>query len=311
MSTAIAINEQQVVLKTYEGKAVVTFSDIDAVHQRPEGTARKRFNDNKKHFVKGEDYFVRKTDEAKKEYGITAPNGLVLISESGYLMLCKSFTDDLSWEVQRKLVDCYFHHKKEIAPYEYFEKTYSGVPVMTTKDFEHFTGVPKSSVNPLLRKHGERGKHYFQISCFQERLQLKKENPRMRQVCGIINLITREGIQLLCDAFGIQFDPPEGMVAVQTVSPVPVKNKDNESTVSAKPSHMVLDIPGNRECNRLVAEAKNYATTVLTLLERYIVYRTKDDAACLQKSLTFMGGDLYSKLLELQNVNCKMIEMPR
>lgn len=311
MSTAIAINEQQVMLKTYEGKAVVTFSDIDAVHQRPEGTARKRFNDNKKRFVLGEDYFVRKTDEAKTEYGITAPNGLVLITESGYLMLCKSFTDDLSWEVQRKLVDCYFHHKEEQAPYEYFEKTYSGVPVMTTRDFEHFTGVPKSSVNPFLRNHGELGKHYFKVTSYQERLQLKKENPRMRQVCGPLNLINRTGVELLCEAFGIPFDPPEGMVAVQSVLPVPVNNNDKGYSVSAKPCHMVLDIPGNRECNRLVTEAKNYATTVLTMLERYLVYRTKDDAACLQKSLTFIGGDLYSKLLELQNVNCKLIEMPR
>lgn len=68
------------------------------VHDRPDGTARKRFSDNRKRFIEGEDYFVRKTDEAKKEFGFTAPNGLVLITESGYLMLAKSFTDDLAWK---------------------------------------------------------------------------------------------------------------------------------------------------------------------------------------------------------------------
>ena len=31
---------------------------IDTVHERPEGTARKRFNDNKKRFIDGEDYFL-------------------------------------------------------------------------------------------------------------------------------------------------------------------------------------------------------------------------------------------------------------
>lgn len=56
-------------IKEFNGQRVVTFKDIDAAHERPEGTARKRFNDNKKRFVEGEDYFVRKTDEAKMSLG--------------------------------------------------------------------------------------------------------------------------------------------------------------------------------------------------------------------------------------------------
>lgn len=94
--------------KEYDGQRVVTFKDIDMVHQRAEGTARKRFSDNKERFIEGIDYFVRKTDEARREYGITAPNGLTLLTETGYLMLVKSFTDDLAWQVQRMLVNNYF-----------------------------------------------------------------------------------------------------------------------------------------------------------------------------------------------------------
>lgn len=90
----------------------MTFKDIDAVHGRSEGTARRNFNTNKKHFVEGEDYFVRNSSEAKNEFKITAPNGLVLVTESGYLMLVKSFTDDLSWDVQRQLVNSYFRAKE-------------------------------------------------------------------------------------------------------------------------------------------------------------------------------------------------------
>lgn len=108
----VKINKQMVNVKEIDGQRVVTFKDIDSVHQRPEGTARKRFNDNKKHLIEGEDFFVRKTDEAKKKFGITAPNGLILLTESGYLMLVKSFTDDLAWKVQRQLVKSYFAIKK-------------------------------------------------------------------------------------------------------------------------------------------------------------------------------------------------------
>ena len=104
----ITINSTALAVKEYEGKRVVTLRDIDTVHGRPEGTSRRNFNTNKEHFIEGEDYFVRNSSEATREFGVTAPNGLVLITESGYLMLVKSFTDDLAWTVQRQLVKGYF-----------------------------------------------------------------------------------------------------------------------------------------------------------------------------------------------------------
>ena len=108
----ITINNHVIPIKEYNGQRVVTFKDIDTVHDRADGTARKRFNDNRNRFIEGVDYFVRISDEAKNEYGIIAPNGLVLITESGYLMLVKSFTDDLAWQVQRELVNSYFRMKE-------------------------------------------------------------------------------------------------------------------------------------------------------------------------------------------------------
>lgn len=104
MDNLVHIGNADISIKEYKGERVVTFKDIDMVHERPDGTARKIFNDNKKHFILGEDYFVRNSDEAKGEFGVTAPNGMYLFTEQGYLMLAKSFTDDLAWEVQKKLV---------------------------------------------------------------------------------------------------------------------------------------------------------------------------------------------------------------
>lgn len=110
-------------IKEYKGKRVVTFKDIDTVHQRPEGTARKRFNDNRKRFISGVDFFKVKCSEVRPFFGQTLPNGfnpdgdMTLITESGYLMLVKSFTDDLAWKVQRDLVDAYFR-VKEVPPVE-------------------------------------------------------------------------------------------------------------------------------------------------------------------------------------------------
>ena len=105
---SIQIKNKELKIKEFNGQRVVTFRDIDEVHQRPQDTARKCFNRNKKHFVQNEDYCVLKTDEAKSLYDVKAPTGLILLTESGYLMLVKSFTDDLAWEVQRALVNNYF-----------------------------------------------------------------------------------------------------------------------------------------------------------------------------------------------------------
>lgn len=60
------IGNHEISVKTYNGQRVVTFKDIDTVHERPDGTARVTFNKHKDRFVLGEDYFVCSAYEAKK-----------------------------------------------------------------------------------------------------------------------------------------------------------------------------------------------------------------------------------------------------
>ncbi len=111
---SVTINENELQIKEYQGQRVVTLKDIDTVHNRPEGTARRNFNTNKTHLIEGTDYFKVKCSEVRTFFVQTPPNGfnpnadITLITESGYLMLVKSFTDDLAWTVQRQLVNTYF-----------------------------------------------------------------------------------------------------------------------------------------------------------------------------------------------------------
>lgn len=107
MSNVININKRDLQVKEHNGVRVVTFKDVDNLHERPEGTARRTFAKYKNKFVEGEDYFVCNTYEAQK-LGITAPNGINLLTESGYLLLTKPFEDDLSWAVQKQLIKGYF-----------------------------------------------------------------------------------------------------------------------------------------------------------------------------------------------------------
>ena len=113
------INGNYMAIKEYNSQRVVTFKDIDTVHGRPEGTARRNFNQNKQRFIEGVDFFKITPNEFRTAFGNMdkrQQNDVTLITESGYLMLVKSFTDDLSWTVQRELVNIYFKTRTEQLP---------------------------------------------------------------------------------------------------------------------------------------------------------------------------------------------------
>ncbi len=126
-STSIQVVEKEKIMnideimnnpREYEGYRVVTFKDIDLLHRRPEGTAKRNFTANKKHFIEYTDYFLitAKSVENAEKYEIRSfeipPRGLIVLTETGYLMLVKSFTDDLAWQIQRELVTNYFRVRK-------------------------------------------------------------------------------------------------------------------------------------------------------------------------------------------------------
>ncbi len=108
----VMINNELIHVKKYQGQNVVTFRDIDQCHKRTSGTARKRFNDNKRHFLEGIDFFKISASEFRTRLdpglSVKAAEDITIFTETGYLMLVKSFTDDLAWQVQRQLVNGYF-----------------------------------------------------------------------------------------------------------------------------------------------------------------------------------------------------------
>ncbi len=112
------IGNQELEIKVFNGQRVVTFKDIDLVHERAEGTAGRNFRENKDKFIVNEDYFyltgneLRQLKQTTNFVGSNAKE-FILLTEQGYLMLVKSFTDDLAWKVQRQLVNNYFKGTKQ------------------------------------------------------------------------------------------------------------------------------------------------------------------------------------------------------
>lgn len=123
MNDVITIENTEIKIREYNGERVVTFKDIDTVHKRKSGTAKSSFRRNKKYFQEGTDYVVltRNSIGTLSTIGNIPPKGITLLTESGYLMVVKTFTDELSWQVQRQLVNAYFK-VREVQKQPYYKE---------------------------------------------------------------------------------------------------------------------------------------------------------------------------------------------
>lgn len=113
MKDLITINNNNLKIKEFNNQRVVTFKDIDMVHQRPDGTAKRNFLENKDKFIEGVDYYELSSSQKNEIRTLEIPNrGITVLTASGYLMLVKSLKDDLAWNIQRELVNNYFTIQK-------------------------------------------------------------------------------------------------------------------------------------------------------------------------------------------------------
>ncbi len=108
----VKINNQALMVKEYQGQRVITLKEIDRVHGREEGTAKRNFNSNKKRFIEGVDYFkvILGGNEIRTQFGAGyTASQIIGLTQTGYLMLVKSLNDALAWKIQRELVNNYFN----------------------------------------------------------------------------------------------------------------------------------------------------------------------------------------------------------
>ncbi|WP_185982843.1 ORF6N domain-containing protein [Aureimonas mangrovi] len=115
----VRIAEADVQIVEYRGERVVTFEQVDTVHGRPEGTAKRNFHDNRTRFVQGEDFLELSRNEIRTEipdgvFASKAPRGF-LITHRGYLKLVKCLNDDVAWTVFGQMVDRYFEEPAPVA----------------------------------------------------------------------------------------------------------------------------------------------------------------------------------------------------
>ena len=119
MTELVNVEGTELSVKEYNGKMVVSFSDICDVHKCDRKRLVKHFERKRKHFIKDIDYF----EITRKELNdLVSPNSKImgnpymrtyLFTETGYLMIVKCLDDDMAWDVQRALVNGYFASKNQ------------------------------------------------------------------------------------------------------------------------------------------------------------------------------------------------------
>lgn len=143
MMDMVRIFDRDIARVTYNEVPVIRMSQIDELHKRPEGTTKRTFRSHRDKFVEDRDYFkvpykewsgivglkisnldnnvfVDEQDVNGRNSSIQESGGykgyMFFFTEHGYLMLVKPLSDDLSWKVQRQLVDLYFRARATKRP---------------------------------------------------------------------------------------------------------------------------------------------------------------------------------------------------
>ena len=114
MDNKIIIFNKEIEIKEYTDERVITAYDIAELHGRDVKVINQQFNNNRNKFVENEDYFIAKKNLIHGVMSFTLANKLqnlkeiILFTYSGYLLLAKTFNDELSWKIQKELVKTYF-----------------------------------------------------------------------------------------------------------------------------------------------------------------------------------------------------------
>lgn len=124
-SNLITIADKEIELKEYKGERVVTAWDIEKLHEKDVREINQQFKRNINNLIENEDYFVVDRSYISESLSVRQtpqpviqnfiPNNvkeIILFTESGYLLLAKTFTDERSWNIQRQLVKSYFKLKE-------------------------------------------------------------------------------------------------------------------------------------------------------------------------------------------------------
>ena len=192
------------------------------------------------------------------------PQDITLITESGYLMLVKSFTDDLAWDVQRQLVNLYFRvqqqtaivpveNEKPVLPSRLVVRTYKGKKVVTSVDLAYYFGVTTDSIRYYAHTYFEKDTDYYCLQGY-DLLEFKSQNMGAGRFSKHLYVFTQSGVKKLSENYG--FDINNDQLAILSAN-----NTIREASASSAHEELLksyddLTVEEARKVIELIAEMK-------------------------------------------------------
>lgn len=178
----------------------------------------KANNTNNQDRVTLEDFSVRLTDaencDTKEEVSVRLTDAdlgggytgdMTFLTQTGYMMLVKSFNDDLAWKIQRQLVNRYFETKPlTAAPQKNIAQLMTGAAGIVAKI---------DSKDPIRSKAALRTLHFFtgmSIDDLMEEVEVLKD-PTASEVAPVVSEYLRKLMFPYADVFDVEIGKtPDG-----------------------------------------------------------------------------------------------------
>lgn len=189
-------------------------------------------------------------------------------------------------------------------PYEYYDKTWNGEPVLSSDDFAHMTGLSRGFVSWHFRKSDfTEGVDFYYLKG-NDLSNFKHENPKCPKYVNHLYLLTKSGFRKLCTHGGVKLDEPQCFIE-QKEKPKRFIDPDWE-TKNCKNSDLLyavyqlmaeLDIT-NYGINREMADKLGYRGSSITGQSILVKYSSGE----LRQFTDLDAGEFEKTLLVMKNI---------
>ena len=185
----------------------------------------------------------------------------------------------------------YSLEQKQEQPYEYFDKTFNGVPVLSVLDIVHFTGLSQTTINWYIRKSDLIcGIDYF-VAEGRALAEMKKRHPKMSAMIPRMLLITKSGFDKLMKENGVQ------------VEQIPCFNTPIHKE---KPKKLYAMVPQNETIQNKLQHIRSKMQALDELMVCYNRYNVEVEASKgFLSAIKSVGIDIMTVVFDLEEIKPK------
>ena len=204
--------------------------------------------------------------------------------------VCRKFRKWVTQEVLPSInhTGSYSLEQKQEQPYEYFDKTFNGVPVLSVLDIVHFTGLSQTTINGYLRKSDLIcGIDYF-VAEGRALAEMKKRHPKMSAMIPRMLLITKSGFDKLMNENGIR------------ITSVPCFNTP---THKERPKKLYAMVPQNENIQKKLQHIHAKMQALEELMVCYNRYNVEvETSKGFLSAIKSVGVDIMTNVFDLEDI---------